>query len=137
MKLYSFTNMYLSDIQKGIQTAHLINAFWKKYSDSDSNEACQFWNWTFFDEIIVVLNGGSQEELEANLDLFSNSFYPFAAFREYMKSLNGALTVVGISLPENFSTREDRDAHIERYANGNGNLSNAKLAELLNKSRLA
>jgi hypothetical protein len=147
-RLYSFTNMYLSDIQKGIQTAHLVQEINLKYaltSENRYNQDSLFRSWSLFEQTIIVLNGGNQENLTIIFDLFSNArnHYPFSSFKEDEKSLNGALTAVGIILPENFNDTEDRQ---ERIIQGmtlhNGKpiphlLMDAQLAELLMNSRLA
>jgi hypothetical protein len=131
--------MYLSDKQKGIQTAHLLNAFWKKYSCLTS-EISAFWDWIYGSETIIVLAGGNHVDLEIKWSQFSGYNYPYAAFREKKESLNGALTAVGIILPENFNSQEDRDERIRRGIGHNSTaelLCDAKLAELLNNSKLA
>jgi len=110
-KLYSFVNSYLSDIQRGIQTAHLVNEFWQKYLDKCLIQHESFIDWAYLQPTIVILNGGNHADLGGLGVLFKsirNVQYPFASYHEDDDSLNGVLTAVGIILPEKFSDKLDR-----------------------------
>lgn len=118
MRLYTFTNMYLSDIQKGIQSAHLVHEIMNEAHDncmtiaSDSDlttqeihfdkKALMVKEWAEEHKTMIVCNGGNSANLNAIGELFSNTQnpYPFAWFNEDEESLNGAITCVGIVLPE-------------------------------------
>jgi len=111
-RLYSFTNMYLSSIQKGIQTAHLVGEMSRIYSNTsaESSGASKalseaFKQWLDQDRTIIVLNGGNCQNLQ---DISSKIFdivlgctlkYPECFFCEDDESLNGAITAYGIVLP--------------------------------------
>lgn len=100
LRLYTFTNVYISSIQKGIQTAHVVSDMYTKYS----NESGYFNAWASDHKTIIVLNGGNQEML-SNTFMQMKAFgfrynYPFVSFHEDEQSLNGALTAIGIVLPE-------------------------------------
>jgi len=104
-RLYCFTNMYLSAIQKGIQTAHVVSDI-SQYKQMNN----VYVEWASSDKTIVVLEGGNQKNLlsialsieEFNNDLHLNNLqqFPYALFREDEDSLNDAVTAVGIILPE-------------------------------------
>jgi hypothetical protein len=129
MRGYFFTNMYLSAIQKGIQTAHCATALFGNAFKHTADER------TGSQEILVeyanehmtkiVLDGGNSKMLqevhdrlvaiaqstyyheiksavknEKLFDLWLHDWYPFAKFHEDEQSLNGALTCVGLVLPE-------------------------------------
>jgi hypothetical protein len=107
-RLYSLTNMYLSSIQKGLQTAHVV-------SELSLFKRTAYQRWAESDRTIIILNGGNCADLESFeqflLDLQeehshnnSKKFWPWAAFREDAQSLNGAITAVGIILPESVYT---------------------------------
>ena len=145
-RLYSFTNKYLSDIQRGIQTAHLVSQFTNKYllgTESKTDASSQVVSWSLICKDIIVFNGGNSEQLGITLELFRNprNKYPFAVFRESDESLNGALTAVGIILPDLFKSKEDRNYMITKISSGDSylpeDIMDGQLAELLNKSRLA
>jgi hypothetical protein len=130
--------MYLSDIQKGIQTAHLLNEFWKKYAYTETLGSEMLTNWSCLGSTIIMLNGGNCVNLNRISDLFRDvrNNYPWAYFEE--EALYYSPTAVGIILPENFSTAEDRTARIAMKCYNYPNLlMYAKLAELLNNSSLA
>jgi len=107
MRFYSFTNMYLSPIQKGIQTAHAVHDMFVKYHDSlrentHDGEWALYEQWAHEHKTIVVLDGGNSAELGnlfSQLDTFTHG-YPYVKFHEDDVSLNGALTCVGIILDE-------------------------------------
>lgn len=96
MRFYSFVNgLYMSPLQHGLQTAHCI-AEMSQLKDSVFDE------WASNHKTIVILNAinvAGLLELEktfATMDIP----YPVASFREDEASLNGAITSVGVVLPE-------------------------------------
>lgn len=104
-RFYSFTNMYLSSLQKGIQTAHAVSEMSIKEHSQAANKVYN--EWATSDKTIIVLNGGSQKSLDDifktiydYVSFYCNFSYPFVNFYEDKDSLNGALTCVGIILPE-------------------------------------
>lgn len=108
MILYSFTNMYLEGIHAGIQTAHMINEMWLKYSNAENAFYLKrreiLINWAKSDKTIFIYTGGYQRSLEdrlGQLQKFSHHYdLPYAYFRESKDALNGALTCVGIIVPD-------------------------------------
>jgi hypothetical protein len=67
LRLYAFCNFYLSSIQQGIQTAHVIGRMAKFYKTRDSGDAQLFWQWLEqgqSNETIIVLNGGMAADVE-------------------------------------------------------------------------
>ena len=109
-RFYTFINFYLSSIQQGIQSAHLVSELFAKYSIiSLEREVIQ--TWAQRDKTIIVLNGGTTENL--TLDIKSAYEYsklnrefctPCVEFYEDEKSLGiydkGILTGFGIVVPE-------------------------------------
>jgi hypothetical protein len=130
-KLYVFANSYLSDIQKGIQTAHLVDSLWRKYFTTQSQ--AYFFNWF---NTIVLFNGGNNDTMHKTRKFFNHpdNHYPWALFYEDLTSLNNLLTVVGIILPEKFSATEDRLDYIDGKI---GTVFDANMAEILENSHLA
>jgi len=102
MRLYSFTNMYLSPLQCGLQTAHLVSCLYSNHYTFDDD---YFVRWAK-DNTIIILNGGNSQKLRELITLFENigNTYPWASFSEDQQSLDGALTCVGILLPEKIYT---------------------------------
>ena len=104
-RLYCLTNMYLSSLQKGLQTAHVVGELALNSTDD------LFTEWAEKDKTIIVLNGGNSASLEAFEEFLSTSecVWPWAAFREDEQSLNGAITAVGVIVPESVykNTSED------------------------------
>jgi len=113
MRLYTFVNFYLSSIQQGIQSAHLVHELFNKYrhiDPSDDIDSCyqtdlrkmQLREWSENHKTMIVLNGGIDETLN-ELYQFMNTDenpFPFTCFHEDHQSLHGIMTCVGIVLPE-------------------------------------
>lgn len=108
MRAYFFGNMYLSSIQQGIQAQHTTGEFFNKYvtdfaPGSVFEKASRtLWDWSRNHKTSILLNGGFGENLHALVDMFSSPHNPFpwAHFHEEQAALDGALTCVGIVLPE-------------------------------------
>lgn len=102
MRYYGFGNMYLSSLQQGLQNAHVMHELFTKY---EGNRGSQ-WNtlslWAEDHKTMILLNAGYGENIHALVERF-NKFenpYPWADFHEAEESLDGAITCVGIVLPE-------------------------------------
>jgi len=95
--------MYLSPIQRGIQSAHVTHDLFVKYNEYiDFEMKEQLFDWAENHKTMIVLNGGYSSTLTALNDMFDDSRnpYPFTHFNESEEALCGALTCVGIVLPE-------------------------------------
>ena len=105
MRAYFFGNMYLSSIQQGIQAAHVVAEMSVKYycaMDGGDPKGNSFHEWAAYHKTMILLNGGYSETIHELVQFFdhpSNS-YPWASFHEGQDALDGALTDVGIILPE-------------------------------------
>ena len=109
MRAYFFGNMYLSSIQQGIQAAHATHELFTKYSEPSFARSTLF-DWAEFHKTMILLNGGYAATIQELVNFFAEqgdhtvkhtvSQYPFSPFYEELASLNGALTTVGIILPE-------------------------------------
>jgi len=115
MRAYFFGNMYLSSIQQGIQAAHVTHGLFTKYTSLNSVSDLLF-HWANHHKTMVLLNGGYGDNLRALIERFDTSEnpYPWTSFNEGEDSLDGALTCVGIILPENIyeTARALRDGNI-------------------------
>ena len=101
MRFYSFTNAnYMNQLQLGLQTAHCVADMATKYLVHVDNEAYN--DWAVNHKTIIILNGGNcamLNELYNFMDDLRNP-YPYTKFNEDEQSLAGAITCVGIVLPE-------------------------------------
>lgn len=103
MRLYTFCNYYLSSIQQGIQTAHVVSELMSaSFKDQTKEQFKMVLDWAKNHKTIVVCNGGNCEDLRKLCDFFNTKEnpYPFTNFFEDNQSLNSAITCVGIVLPE-------------------------------------
>lgn len=94
MKFYSFVNCYLSDIQKGIQTAHVVAEVSQLAHDNVES-------WARINKTIIVLNGENNLNMNNILTIFKAHANDFAWswFYEDKDSMSGMLTAIGIVLP--------------------------------------
>jgi len=133
LRLYSFVNFYLSDLQRGLQTAHLVGELNNKYEFSSAGAAPTLSKWQREHKTIIILNGGNCATIRDTLDVLRehNAGFPFSMFTEDEQSLNNALTCVGIVFPE--FTRDE--------ANGAGFYKNlqpfAEVMKLISSHKLA
>jgi len=98
--------MYLSSIQQGIQAGHVIAEMSLKYAAcASTNGPGPFNEWAEKHKTMVLLNAGYGEEIHDLVRFFDRQGhchhqYPWASFNEGQDALDGALTCVGIILPE-------------------------------------
>jgi hypothetical protein len=100
LRLYTFINFYLSSIQQGIQTAHIVHELFNKYKFSSQTCALHIDEWALNHKTIIVCNGGGTIDLKAGIAIAEASQYAWAPFYESGDCLSGALTGFGIILPE-------------------------------------
>lgn len=94
MRLYTFVNYYLSSLQQGLQTAHVV-------SELSIKGGLMYEEWAACHKTIIIKNGGNNAELVDLRGFISGiSAYPNAAFYEDSESLGGIMTAHGIILPE-------------------------------------
>lgn len=103
MRAYFFGNMYLSSIQQGIQAAHVVAEMFTKYP-AESHQRSILDHWATDHKTMVLLNAGYGEEIHSLVNFFNTTDnpLPWAHFHEGKDALDGALTCVGIILPEEF-----------------------------------
>lgn len=110
LRFYTFINFYLSSIQQGIQSAHVIHEAFVKHQEP-SIERDVLYEWATNHKTIVVLNGGINADLKSLYDFikmeshkgsFTLNGYqlPWSCFNEDSQSLSSIMTGVGIVLPE-------------------------------------
>lgn len=100
MRLYTFTNYYLSSLQNGLQTAHVVSDLFALHPTNRGLHV-----WAAVHKTIIILTGGNS----ADLDIISNQLDDLggrlglatATFREDGPSLNHATTACGIIVPAN------------------------------------
>ena len=103
MRAYFLTNMYLSSIQNGIQSAHCLQEINNCYPDNPALS-----DWALNHKTMYVLNGGTSEQMHELLKFFkhSSNTLPWSSFTE--PSLDNALTCIGIIVPEEIYNRPDK-----------------------------
>jgi len=129
MRAYFFGNLYLSSIQQGIQAQHCTVEMYNNYAPQSDESGYETINpdryeilvdWAVNHKTSILLNAGYSSTLHdiyKELSDFNNP-YPFAKFHESEEALDGALTCVGIVLPDAIyeTAAEVRNAFRERGA---------------------
>lgn len=102
MRGYFLTNMYLSPIQCGIQSAHCIHEMFVTYATCNLAPDARsiLWSWAEEHKTMIVLNGGTSDDLQEVFDFLMRGpgGYPYEKF--YEPGIDGALTCVGVILNE-------------------------------------
>lgn len=147
MRCYHLCNFYLAGIHAGIQSGHTQHELAIKYLASTPYRDCagdesldeyagrlelhmdakaDYINWANNHKTMILLNGGMMSHLvEFETFLKDNAHaYAWSSFREEEAALNGALTNIGIVLPEHMYrfTRE-----ILKFLGGFGRMTGGEL----------
>jgi len=108
MRAYFFGNMYLSHIQQGIQAAHVVGELFVRYNANspEYQKVEMLYEWAENHKTMILLNGGYSATIRSLFQFLDSEDnpYPFAPFHEGQDALDGALTDVGIILPEKIYT---------------------------------
>lgn len=96
-RLYTFCNYYLSSIQQGIQSLHVAVEL---SISNDKKTKIAYQNWANKEKAVIVLNGGNSARLASIFVELGGFGYPSQFFKEDRDSLNGALTCVGVLVPD-------------------------------------
>lgn len=137
MIAYFFQNFYLQGIHAGIQSQHTTAEMFVKYW-KPSIQQDQLFCWATYHKTTIVLNGGVQQDLENTIKILNQLNFPFAYFKESDECLNGALTNVGVILPEFIydAPRQDSEDWLQ-YLADNGITANQEIfIRLLQSKRL-
>lgn len=126
MRAYFFGNFYLSSIQQGIQAAHCVAEMAAKYEKPcvhfSTEERNSFFDWAEHHITIICLNGGNSAELglvwNQIVTLGPSLGLAHSLFREDQQSLEGALTCVGIIVPEKIYTYNDYERELNKPSRG-------------------
>lgn len=106
MRFYGFGNYYLSSLQQGLQSAHAVGELFTQ-TELGSESFNMVYDWAKNHKTMVLLNGGNALNLQELYDFFGElkaqgMHLPFAKFHEDEQSLGGALTYVGVIVPEKY-----------------------------------
>lgn len=104
LRLYTFVNYYLSSMQQGIQTGHLAVDLVRKYAKLEGQttpaKVEMVKEWADNHKTFIVLNGGNADGIKSAAITAGESGYPYAAFHEDFRSLDGMMTCAGVVVPD-------------------------------------
>jgi len=146
MRAYFWGNMYLASIQQGIQSLHCVSEMYIKYADDYTSPSidgygARLHRWGRDYKTVVILNAGEMSALERVETLMASEDnpYPWASWRESDEAINGALTNVGVILPERmYKAAQEKKKYWRNWENRQ-NLTpwEIELAELINSTYMA
>lgn len=110
LRLYTCVNFYLSSIQQGIQSAHVVSDLFTEYS-TKTKPGRTLNTWAKKHKTMIVLNGGMNSDLEADVqalyDIGVEETFALTHFEEEPAALGraqtatkGQTTAWGIVLPD-------------------------------------
>lgn len=104
-RLYSFVaNLYLSPLQCGLQTAHVVSELSVQKNRHHRDNAYK--TWAEQDKTIIIcaaLNHGGVLDCYAELERINSALLlPCALFREDEVSMNGMATACGVIVPKEY-----------------------------------
>ena len=85
--MYSLVLRQLSPIQKGVQSAHSIVEYANKF-----HKLTEYIQWVNVDKTIIMLDGGTYQEMKECRDTLGDLGVPYAAF--YEKDLGNIITSI-------------------------------------------
>lgn len=126
-RFYSIVaGLYLSDLQKGLQTAHAVSEVFteasKTFATARALEA--FKDWAASDKTIIILSAGNHGGVVSayeTLRIFASLLdLPIAAFKEDEQSMNCMCTACGIIVPEKYwNVRSELNDQVTAAMTGN------------------
>lgn len=90
-------SLFLSHIQRGIQTAHAVHDLMLKYPGAKTDT----YKWASENKTIIIYDGTNAarlKEIYAGFEKLKTQLN-YIKFHEDMESLNGCITAVGVVLP--------------------------------------
>ncbi len=143
MRAYFWGNMYMSPIQQGIQSLHCLSEMYVKYRHAVGGTPHQtdLYTWADTYKTVIVLNAGEMSALGKieNLMMSSENPYAWSSWRESEDAINGALTSVGVILPERmYKAAQEKKKYWRNWENRhNLNDWEIELADLINSTYMA
>ena len=86
-RMYSLVLRQLNPIQKGVQSAHSIVEYIHKF-----HKLTEYIQWVNVDKTIIILDGGTYQEMKECRDTLAELGVPYAAF--YEKDLGNLITSI-------------------------------------------
>lgn len=141
-RMYSLVLRQLSPIQKGVQSAHSIVEYCSKF-----DRRSEFIQWVHVDKTIIVLDGGTYNDMRECENFLSELKVPYTVF--YEEDLNNLLTSISFIVDDKvwddktYPTFDDIDLEtsdsddIPAWLNDMGGIRNYKLRNFLKKKRLS
>lgn len=111
-RLYAFVaGSYLSPLQRGLQTAHVVSEMFARMSYWD--QAGSLMTWAQMDKTIIILDAGNHQGVldcwtELSRTGIEPGFVEGALFREDKQSMNGMATACGVIVPRKYWSTEPK-----------------------------
>lgn len=107
-RLYTFVaGLYLSELQKGLQTAHVVSEISRTASTAGFIPADDYIKWAEHDKTIIICNAGNNAGVldcwaEIKRTAIDTGIMTGAIFYEDEQSMNRMATACGVIVPERY-----------------------------------
>lgn len=105
-RLYTFVaGNYLSDLQKGIQTAHVVSDLSQECYNPETPQGIMYATWASVDKTIIVCNAMNHfgvQQAYTGINEFKDLKLPFTIFYEDEASMNEMATAAGVIVPQKY-----------------------------------
>ena len=103
-RMYSLVLRQLSPIQKGVQSAHSIVEYIKKFYKSS-----EYIQWVNVDKTMIILDGGTYPEIKDCRDILEELEVPYAVF--YEEDLGNIITSISFLVEDRVWDSESYPAY--------------------------
>lgn len=107
-RLYTFVaGLYLSPLQRGLQTAHVVSELMTKYKPDFNDVGDSVYDWASNNKTIIICDAGNHQGVvdcwaELQRTGIDPRFVAGAIFFEDVQSMNGMATACGVVVPEKY-----------------------------------
>lgn len=107
-RLYTFVaGLYLSPLQRGLQTAHVVGELMTKYKPDFNDVADSAYDWAAEDKTIIICDAGNHQGVvdcwaELKRTAIDTVMVCGAIFHEDEQSMNGMATACGVIVPKKY-----------------------------------
>jgi len=128
-RMYSLVLRQLNPIQKGVQSAHSIVEYTQKF-----HKLTEYIQWVNVDKTIIMLDGGTYQEMKECRDTLADNGVPYAAF--YEQDLGNLITSISFLMEDKVWDSKTYPSYEEELENNSSESDPVWLIEMGGKRNL-
>ena len=128
-RMYSLVLRQLSPIQKGVQSSHSIVEYIQKF-----HKSTEYIQWVNVDKTIIMLDGGTYQEMKECRDTLADNGVPYATF--YEQDLGNLITSISFLIEDKVWDTKTYPSFEEELESGSSESDPVWLIELGGKRNL-